>query len=100
MLAVGIFQRCQENYVPATAVYDMAEVLANEHLAERGFFVTTSHPVAGAMRQPGAPYKRGAAPWTLRRPAPRLGEHNDDILREGLGLDRRALTDLRRAGVV
>ena len=95
-----IFQRCQENRVPSTAVYEMAEVLANAHLAERGFFVTTSHPVAGPMRQPGAPYKLGAAPWALQRPAPRLGEHNDEVLREGLGLDGRALTNLRRAGVV
>ena len=95
-----IFQRCQENRVPSTAVYDMAEVLHHAHLAERGFFVTTSHPVTGAMRQPGAPYKLGAAPWALRRPAPRLGEHNDEVLRQGLGLGRRALTDLRRAGVV
>ncbi len=95
-----IFQRCQENRVPSTAVYNMAEVLGNAHLVERGFFVTTSHPVAGPMRQPGAPYKLGAGPWALRRPAPRLGEHNDEVLREGLGLGRRALTDLRRAGVV
>ncbi len=95
-----IFQRCQENRVPSTAVYDMAEVLDNAHLAERGFFVTTSHPVTGPVRQPGAPYKLGAAPWGLRRPAPRLGEHNDEVLRGGLGLGQTALTDLRRAGVV
>jgi benzylsuccinate CoA-transferase BbsE subunit len=34
---------------------------------------------------PGAPYQFSATPWELRRPAPKLGEHTDEVLAEWLG---------------
>jgi benzylsuccinate CoA-transferase BbsE subunit len=55
-------------------------VLANEQLRERGFFVGLDHPTEGrSFTYGGAAAKFSATPWRLRRPAPRLGEHNDEI---------------------
>jgi benzylsuccinate CoA-transferase BbsE subunit len=45
---------------------------------------------------PGAPYKLSATPWTLRAPAPCLGQHAAEVLAE-IGLDAAALA---REGVV
>lgn len=95
-----IFQSCQENRVPSTAVYNMREVLENVHLKERGFFLTSSHPVTGEMQQPGAPYKLGVASSTIRQAAPTLGQHNNEIFCGRLGLDASALAGLRRAGII
>ncbi len=95
-----VFQRCQENRVPSTAVYNVAEVFHQRHLRERGFYVQMSHPDAGEYEAPGPPYRLSATPWSLRRPAPRLGEHNEEVLCGRLGLAKRELARLRQAGVV
>jgi benzylsuccinate CoA-transferase BbsE subunit len=58
----------------------MGDLLCSEHLAARGFFAEITHPAAGPLRYPGAPYRLGATPWRLRTPAPRLGEHAGVVL--------------------
>ena len=63
-------------------IQDMADLAANPHLAERGFLVDLPLPDGRTAKMPGAPLKMSATPWALRRPAPRLGEHTDDIRRE------------------
>ncbi len=61
------------------------ETLADPHWADRGFFVEA--PVPGrpgtSAKMPGAPYTLSATPWSLRRPAPGLGEHNGEVLPGG-----------------
>ncbi|MEM9565120.1 MAG: CoA transferase [Actinomycetota bacterium] len=63
---------------PITAVNRPIDLLDDAHFVERGFFVPVEHPVAGTVRQPGAPI-RIADGWALRRPAPLLGEHTDEV---------------------
>jgi benzylsuccinate CoA-transferase BbsE subunit len=71
------------------------QVLANEQLRDRGFFVELEHPSEGrSFTYAGAPAQFSASPWRLRRPAPRLGEHNDEVY-EALGLTQAELTVLR-----
>jgi crotonobetainyl-CoA:carnitine CoA-transferase CaiB-like acyl-CoA transferase len=65
-------ERAQAMRLPFTEVFTPREVLTNEHLAARGSFVTIDHPVAGRVRQPGAPFRMGATPWQPG-PAPVLG---------------------------
>jgi crotonobetainyl-CoA:carnitine CoA-transferase CaiB-like acyl-CoA transferase len=51
------------------------------HFRARGFPVAVHHPELGrTIAYPGAPYRFNASPWTISRRAPRLGEHNDEIL--------------------
>ncbi len=59
------------------------ETLSDPHLWDRGFFVETigeGAPNPAAM--PGAPYVFSKTPWELRRPAPKLGEHTQEVLAE------------------
>jgi len=46
--------------------------------------------VAGPLTVPGAPYQLSTTPWTLRAPAPCLGQHTAEVLAE-IGLDAAAL---------
>ena len=62
-------------------VIDHPQVLASEILLE------SDHPVAGRLRQTRPAARYSATPPELRRGAPQLGEHGDEILRE-LGLSR------------
>ncbi len=68
-------------HLPLTPLRTTAEVIAEEHFAARGSFVEVSHPVAGRVRQPGAALRIDGG-WAVRRPAPRLGEHDEEIRRE------------------
>lgn len=51
------------------------ELLRCEHLAERGVFRTVAHPAGGSWKFPAELARMSATPVSIRRPAPRLGEH-------------------------
>ena len=78
----------------------MGDLLSSEHLKARGFFVEIAQPVAGTHKYPGAPLKYGRTPWEIRRPAPTLGQHNEEIFGARLGLKPARLNELKRTGVI
>ncbi len=84
-----VFALALEHGVPGFPVHSMGEVLAAEQLRERGFFVDVVHPVAGRIRQPGAPMRLSATPWRIRRASPRLGEHTREVLDEAHAVGSR-----------
>ncbi len=75
-----LYEAAQARRVPFAPVSTMGDLVRSEHLQARGFFVTIGHPVAGPVTMPGAPYKLGATPWAIRRPAPCLGQHTAEVL--------------------
>jgi crotonobetainyl-CoA:carnitine CoA-transferase CaiB-like acyl-CoA transferase len=75
-----IMERCQAAGTPVTAVFTVAEAAEHPHLAARDYFVSIDHPLLGKVRSLGAPFKLPACPGGPRRPAPLLGEHNDEVL--------------------
>lgn len=83
--------------VPAAPVLHPREIQHNPQLQARHFFETIDHPVVGRYETPTVPFRfasRGEARW-MRRPAPVVGEHNDEVLAELLGLDDGARARLR-----
>jgi len=67
--------------VPCAPVLLPAEVIASRHLAERAFFPSVPHPVAGSVRVTASPYRLDGHPVHPRGPAPhRVGEHTRAIL--------------------
>ena len=71
----------QEQRVPCFPVNTVMDLLKDEHLAHRDFFVEMEHPAAGVLKYPGAAYKFSNSQLPLAaRPAPLLGEHNLAIL--------------------
>ena len=74
-----LYHEAQRRRIPFAAVNEMKDLYANEHLAERGFFVELEQPGLGRIKMPGAPSKY-ASGWSIRTPAPRLGQHNREIL--------------------
>ena len=71
----------QERRIPCFPVNTVHDLFNDLHLQERGFFTTIEHPIAGALRYPGVPYRLSNTPLPLaERPAPTLGQHNDIYL--------------------
>lgn len=86
-----LFHTGQAFGLTMSAIQTPEEIAACPHLEERGFFEVESHPVAGDVRMPGAvPQTGGAVDRAIRRPAPRLGEHNDEVFANlGSSAERR-----------
>jgi crotonobetainyl-CoA:carnitine CoA-transferase CaiB-like acyl-CoA transferase len=60
-------------------VCTMADLPVQEQLQARRFFVDVSHPRAGTLTHLGAPYQLHEPWWSIRHPAPLLGEHNQEV---------------------
>ncbi|HLI79613.1 MAG TPA: CoA transferase, partial [Candidatus Binataceae bacterium] len=74
-----LYHEAQRRRIPFAAVNEMKDLYANEHLAERDFLVELDQPGLGRIKMPGAPSKY-ASGWSIRTPAPRLGQHNRELL--------------------
>ena len=92
-------ERLEGRGVPCGPINDYAEVMADPHVRARELVVETDHPTLGRIPTLGTPIKLSETPLAPGRPAPRLGEHTDEILGDaGFGADEIAA--LRRAGAV
>ena len=56
----------------------MQDLVESPQLGARAFFCDVEDPVLGRLRSPGAPAVLSQTPW-VERPAPTLGEHNDQL---------------------
>lgn len=85
--------------VPAGAVLDTGELLADESFAQRGIMQVIDHPKAGPYKMPAWPVRFSGSPPPVRS-APRLGQHNAEVLEEWLGLSADAIGSLQAERVV
>jgi crotonobetainyl-CoA:carnitine CoA-transferase CaiB-like acyl-CoA transferase len=86
--------------VPVGAINTIDRVVEHPQVVARGGLVECEHPVAGKVRVVGPPARFSETPADVRLPAPLLGEHTDQVLRERLGLDVEEIERLRVAGVI
>jgi len=87
--------------IPAGVVVDARDIASNPQLLYRAFFETEHHLVSGDCRLPVGAWKfaNNHQGW-LRRPAPTLGQHNDEVFRDLLGKTDAELDRLRADGVI
>jgi formyl-CoA transferase len=72
----------EANGLPCGPINDYAQVFADPHIRARGLVVETDHPTLGRIRTIGTPVKMSATPPIAGRPAPLLGQHTQEVLRE------------------
>jgi crotonobetainyl-CoA:carnitine CoA-transferase CaiB-like acyl-CoA transferase len=75
-----LFHAGQARRLCFAPVLTMAGLARQEQLRARHFFIDVTHPRAGTLTHFGAPYQLHEPWWQLRRPAPLLGEHTEEVL--------------------
>ncbi len=86
--------------IPMGAINGIGEVVKHPQVAARGTLVEMDHPRAGKVRMVGAPVRLSETPGSVRSPAPTLGEHTDEVLRDVLGLPASDISALRSSGAI
>ncbi|MGH7386093.1 MAG: CaiB/BaiF CoA transferase family protein [Candidatus Rokuibacteriota bacterium] len=90
-----------EARIPCAPVLRPAEVIASEHLAQRGFFPILPHPGLPSLRVTASPYHLDGRPTHPRAPAAyHVGEDTRRVLRDLLGYKDDRIAELIAAGVV
>lgn len=95
--ALETFQREQ---VAAAPVFDVKQLLADEHLKLRKLHVRVSDPQVGVMRVQAPVPRFSRNPGGIRHLGPSLGEHNDEIYRGLLHLTAEELDHLRETQLI
>jgi crotonobetainyl-CoA:carnitine CoA-transferase CaiB-like acyl-CoA transferase len=86
--------------IPIGAINTIDQVVAHPQVRARGALVECEHPTAGRIRTVAPPVHLSETPGAVRTPAPLLGEHTDQVLRERAGLSDAEIARLRESGVI
>jgi crotonobetainyl-CoA:carnitine CoA-transferase CaiB-like acyl-CoA transferase len=95
-----LYRRLQARRLACAPANTIADAFDSPHLATRGFPVNIEHPAAGRVRYPGGPYLLSQTPWQVERPAPLLGQHNEEVFCERLGFSKEELARLRESSAI
>jgi formyl-CoA transferase len=90
---------CDRVDIPATRIWAIDDLPQHPHLKAVGLFQPTQHPTEGATISVRPPTLFAQTPADMRLPAPLLGEHTFECLREA-GLDDATLQRLAASGVI
>jgi len=82
-----------------TPVQNIPEVVEDPQLLANNYVIELDHPTYGHTKTMGFPWDLSETPATWRRPAPKLGEHTEEVLLE-VGYSREAIAKLREEGAV
>lgn len=83
--------------IPHIVVNTLEDLATDPHLEATGFWQSFDHPTEGKLRLPSFPVNFGSTPASIRRAAPRLGEHTVEVLREA-GVDTATIDSLTASG--
>jgi len=92
-------EACQAARVMSAPINTTEDLLKEPQFQERGFWAEADHPVVGRLTCPGRPALCTELPWEIRRPAPLLGEHNEEVY-TSLGYSKEDLVKLREGRII
>lgn len=87
--------------LPAGPIFDMDDIANDEHIVgEREMLVKMDQPGIGEITVTGNPVKLSDTKATIRRPAPLLGQHNEEVYAEWMGFDKEKIEELKSKGIL
>jgi len=97
---IELFEAGKREGVPIAPILNVEDFYNSPHTKAREYFREVDHPIAGKADYPGPPYRWSETPASIKRPAPCLGEHNEEIYCKELGFSKEELVALRGASVL
>ena len=94
-----VFHTLAKQGIPCAPVLDTKEVLEDPHFNQRGTIVEFNHPQRGKYRMAGCPIRLSKSKPDYR-PAPLLGQDNEDVFGELLGLSKEEISKLKAEEVI
>ncbi|MDU2063219.1 MAG: CoA transferase [Sporomusaceae bacterium] len=85
---------------PVSLVYSMEDIFADPHYAARENILAMPHPDFGTIKMPGIVPKLSATPGEVKWVGPKLGEHNEEVYSELLGLASKDVSELKDKGII
>jgi crotonobetainyl-CoA:carnitine CoA-transferase CaiB-like acyl-CoA transferase len=92
-------EELQRAGIPAAPVMMNWELVTDNHLNDRGYFVPVRHRVAGTHTFPGHPWRFEKTPASVRTAAPTFGEHNATVFTGVAGLSQPEVAALYELGI-
>jgi formyl-CoA transferase/CoA:oxalate CoA-transferase len=86
--------------IPMGAINTIDQVVDHAQVRARGALVENTHPVAGTIQMTGPAVRMSETPGAVRTPAPLLGEHTEEVLKNRLGMTDDQIVSLRAAGAI
>jgi formyl-CoA transferase len=86
--------------VPAGLIYRAPDMLEDPHFQARNAIVSVPHPDFGELKMQNVAPKLSETPGSIRSPSPSLGQHNDEVYRELLGITEERYAELKSAKVI
>ena len=93
-----IHHRAAKMGIAVGPINSAPEVVSDEQFVYREYFIEVEHPEVGKYRYAGWPYKMSETPARVSRPAPLLGQHNQEVFCNELGYSAEEFEQLQRAG--
>ncbi|MFL7809298.1 MAG: CoA transferase, partial [Anaerolineae bacterium] len=81
-------------------IQNVDQVVHDPNLRHRGMIAQVDQPGMGPVEIVGSPFHLSETPGTVRTPAPTLGQHTEEVLREVLGYERERIEELIEIGAV
>jgi formyl-CoA transferase len=94
-----VLKAMEKAEVPAGRIYSAADIVKDPHFAARGMIQQVTAGDGEPLKVPGVVPKLSETPGAIRAPAPKLGEHTDEVLRD-LGYSEADLKDLRTKKII
>jgi len=94
-----VLETMEKAEVPAGRIYSAADIAADPHFAARGMIRDIVASDGEPLKVPGVIPVLSATPGGIRTPAPRLGEHTGEVLRE-IGFSQEQIEGFRQKGIV
>ncbi|OGD44568.1 hypothetical protein A3K69_03285 [Candidatus Bathyarchaeota archaeon RBG_16_57_9] len=85
---------------PVAPVQNIDKAVEDPQVKYRGTMIEVEHSKAGKIRMPGFPLKMEKTPGVIKMPAPLLGEHTAQVLKELLGYGDEKIEELRKSGTI